>query len=50
MIGRLPPTVGPFYLVQVSLADGSIVSRSLACKLWNNPWSPGDCPDSLDWA
>ena len=40
---------GPFYLVGVSLDDGSIVSQSLACKLWNNPWSPGDCPDTLSW-
>ena len=40
---------GPFYLVQVSLDDGSIVTQTLACKLWNNPWSPGDCPDTLNW-
>ena len=40
---------GPFYLVRVSLADGSVLSKTVACKTWNNPWSPGHCPDSLDW-
>jgi hypothetical protein len=38
----------PFYLVQVSLANASVVSQSLVCRLWNYPWSPGNCPCTLD--